>query len=70
MDIKMPVMNGYEATKEIRKLSKEVIIIGQTAYAMFGDREKVIKAGCNEYITKPVDKEELTELINSYFNKE
>jgi signal transduction histidine kinase len=69
MDIKMPVMNGYEATKEIRKLSKEVVIIGQTAYAMFGDREKVIKAGCNEYITKPVDKEELTELINSYFNK-
>jgi CheY-like chemotaxis protein len=69
MDIKMPVMNGYEATKEIRKLSKEVVIIGQTAYAMFGDREKVINAGCNEYISKPVDKEELTELINSYFNK-
>ncbi len=69
MDIKMPEMNGYEATKEIRQLSKEVIIIGQTAYAMQGDREKVIEAGCNDYITKPIDKDELIQLIEKYFNK-
>jgi CheY-like chemotaxis protein len=59
MDIKMPLRNGYEAAKEIRTFNKEVVIIAQTAYAMPEDREKAIEAGCNDYITKPIDKEEL-----------
>ena len=63
MDIKMPVMDGYEATEKIRKLNKDVIIIAQTAYAIEGDREKAIKAGCDDYITKPIDKDELIEMI-------
>jgi CheY-like chemotaxis protein/anti-sigma regulatory factor (Ser/Thr protein kinase) len=54
MDIKMPDMDGYTATKLIREFNKEVIIIAQTAYALLGDREKSIQAGCNDYLAKPV----------------
>ncbi|HCE56415.1 MAG TPA: hypothetical protein DER09_01135 [Prolixibacteraceae bacterium] len=68
MDIQMPDMNGYEATRQIRQFNKNVIIIAQTAYGMSGDREKSIDAGCNDYITKPIKKEELRKLINKYFN--
>lgn len=63
MDIKMPVLNGYEATRQIRELSKNVIIIAQTAFGLAGDREKAIEAGCNNYIAKPIDKDLLIEKI-------
>ena len=53
MDIKMPEMDGHEATKHIREFDKEVIIISQTAYGLSGDREKSIESGCNDYISKP-----------------
>ena len=64
MDIKMPNMSGYTATKLIREFNKDVIIIAQTAYALIGDKEKAISAGCNDYIAKPIDKDELMEMIN------
>ncbi len=67
MDIQMPEMNGYEATRHIRQLNTEVIIIALTAFAMTGDREKAIEAGCNDYISKPIRKEELFALIQKYF---
>lgn len=67
MDIKMPVMDGYMATQEIRKFNKDVKIIAQTAYALSHDKEKAIEAGCNDYIAKPVRIQELKELINKYF---
>jgi CheY-like chemotaxis protein len=60
----MPKMNGYEATREIRKFNKEILIIAQTAYAMNGDKEKAIEVGCNDYITKPINKVLLLEIIN------
>ena len=63
MDIKMPIMNGYDATKEIRKFNKDLLIIAQTAYAMQGDKEKAIEAGCNDYIVKPINKELLLKTI-------
>ena len=67
LDIQMPEMNGYEATRAIRQFNKDVIIIAQTAYALAGDREKAIDAGCNDYIEKPIKKEFLIEMINKYF---
>lgn len=69
MDIQMPVMDGYEATKKIRKFNKDVIIVAQTAYALTGDKEKAITAGCNDYISKPVKKEELMAMLYKYFKK-
>ena len=64
MDVKMPVMGGYEATRRIRIFNKTVKIIVETAYALAGDREKAIAAGCNDYIAKPIKKEELLNMIN------
>jgi PAS domain S-box-containing protein len=66
MDIQMPGMNGYEATRQIRKFNKDVIIIAQTAFALTGDREKAIEAGCNDYISKPINNNLLKELIRKY----
>jgi len=63
MDIKMPIMDGYTATRQIRRNSKNVIIIAQTAYALSNDREEAIEAGCNDYISKPIDKGELLDMI-------
>jgi len=69
MDIQMPQMNGYEATKEIRKFNEKVIILAQTAFALEGDKEKTIEAGCNGYISKPIKKEELSNVLQHYFGK-
>jgi len=66
MDIKMPKMDGLEATRQIRKFNKEVVIIAQSAYALAGDREKALEAGCNDYISKPFGKASLKELIKKY----
>ena len=69
MDIKMPVMGGYEATRQIRQFNKDVIVIAQTAYGLTGDREKAIEAGCNEHLSKPIIKNELLSLMQQYFIK-
>jgi signal transduction histidine kinase/CheY-like chemotaxis protein len=69
IDMQMPQMNGYQATKKIRKFNKNVIILAQTAFALEGDKEKTIEAGCNGYISKPIKKEELSRLIRYYFGK-
>ena len=69
MDISMPGINGYEATRQIRQFNKGVIIIAQTAYGLSGDREKAIESGCNDYISKPINRGELVQLIKKYFNK-
>jgi|GEM_PF-417322 len=70
MDIRMPEMGGYEATRQIRQFNKDVIIIAQTAYGLTGDSAKAIKAGCNDYISKPISKVELLALIRKYFINE
>jgi CheY-like chemotaxis protein len=63
----MPEMGGYEATRQIRGFNNKVVIIAQTAYGLFGDREKAIEAGCNDYISKPIVKMELMAMIQKYF---
>jgi PAS domain S-box-containing protein len=67
MDIKMPYMDGYEATRKIRLFNKKVVIIAQTAFALLGDREKALEAGCNDYISKPVDGKLLIGIIEKNF---
>jgi len=66
MDIKMPIVNGYQATKKIREFNKDVIIIAQSAFAMPEDVKNAYDAGCNEHIAKPVRTENLINLLSSY----
>lgn len=72
MDIGLKDINGIEATKIIRKLSnyKDTPIIAITAFAMIGDREKILESGCNEYISKPFTKEQLFETLRKYIKLE
>lgn len=67
MDIQMPDLNGYEATREIRKFNTEIVIVAQTAYAQSGEREKALDAGCNDYFSKPIEQAMLNATINEYF---
>ena len=69
MDINMSGMDGYETTRQIRKFNKRVIIIAQTANVLISARKKALLAGCNDYISKPINKALLSELINKYFKK-
>jgi CheY-like chemotaxis protein len=69
MDIKLPDINGLDLTRMIKAINSKVIIIAQTAFALTGDREKAIDAGCSDYITKPVNKDELLRLIAVHSSK-
>ena len=68
MDIKMPRMNGFEATQRIKQFRKNLPIIAQTAFAMSEDAERSAQAGCDAYIVKPIKKEDLLMLISSYLD--
>lgn len=63
MDLKMPIMDGFTATKKIKEMNIDTPIIAVTAYVFDSDREKAIEAGCTDYISKPIDKDELIETI-------
>ncbi|MDZ7743927.1 MAG: response regulator [Bacteroidota bacterium] len=66
MDIQMPEMNGYDATREIKKMRKDLPVIGQTAFALSSDREKVLDAGCDDYLVKPILKYRLMEVLDRF----
>lgn len=66
MDIKLPELNGFEATKEIREHCKDLPIIAQTAYAFPEDERKAMEAGCNSFITKPIDEDLLLSIVAKY----
>lgn len=70
MDIQMPEINGLEATRQIRKINRDIIIVAQTAFGMLEDREKAKAAGCNDYISKPLKKEEVQAILTKYFSKD
>ncbi len=70
MDIKMPEMNGFEATKQIKKIRPELPIIAQTAYTSEEDKNKIFACGCSDLITKPLNKEMLLKAINDQLLKE
>jgi len=66
MDVKMPLMNGYDATKLIKKFAPKIPVIIQTAYAMQKEKAKGYEAGCNEYLEKPVKQDRLLSTISKY----
>jgi len=68
MDIKLPLMNGYEATRIIKKINPDITVIAQTAYAMLGDREKALDAGFDDYLIKPIDIGHLQKLVIRHFS--
>ena len=67
MDIQLPEMSGYEATKQIKEFKKDMPIIAVTANAMAEEKKKCIEAGCDDYVTKPIDIDHLLSIINTYF---
>lgn len=66
MDISLPVMDGYEATRQIRTTLAATPIIGLSAHAMSGDAQKAKEAGCTDYLTKPVNEDLLFEKLKEY----
>ncbi len=66
MDIQLPDISGYEVTKQLKKINKDIPVIAQTAYALEGDKEKSLEAGCDDYITKPIKPKKLLSLIDKY----
>ncbi len=69
MDIGLPDISGYEATMSIKSFNSDIKVIAQTAYASHSDREKAFEAGCDDYISKPLNKEALLFLINKHLNQ-
>ena len=70
MDLQLPIMDGYTATREIKKINPQVPVIAQTAHVMSGEREKCIEAGCDDYLAKPIRLKVLIETLSKYLNAE
>jgi PAS domain S-box-containing protein len=69
MDIKMPVMNGLEATRQIKQIRPELPVIAQTAFTSIEERKKAQEAGCDRFITKPINKDELLNLVKELLHR-
>lgn len=65
MDIRLPGQDGYETTKTIKEINKNIRIIAQTAYALEGDNERALKSGCDDYISKPIRPSVLLEKVRA-----
>ncbi|MCK4998012.1 MAG: response regulator [Anaerohalosphaera sp.] len=66
MDVQMPVMNGYEATRALRAANINIPIVALTASVMVEDRKRCIESGCDDYLAKPIDRADLQEMLNKY----
>ncbi len=69
MDMQMPILNGYEATKKIKEIDSKIPIIAQTAFAMSGEKEKILDIGCDDYVSKPINRIELLKKMDYYINR-
>jgi len=69
MDMRLPEMDGYETTRRIKEIRPDIPIIAQTAYAFSEDRNKCLKAGCDEYMTKPIIESELIMMLERFLEK-
>lgn len=72
MDLNLPVMDGWEATRQLKRApeTRGIPIIALTAHATSGDRERAMEAGCDEYVTKPVDMAELLAMIEKTLSRD
>jgi len=68
MDLKMPLLNGYEATKKIKIIRHDLPVVAQTAYAMLDEKEEAINSGCDDYLTKPIKIVRLMEILEKYLS--
>ncbi|PLX23850.1 MAG: response regulator [Salinivirgaceae bacterium] len=69
MDVKMPVMSGLDATRKIKEKLPSIPIIAQTAYAMEDEKQHCLDAGCDDYIAKPIDPNDLFAMLKKYMDK-
>jgi PAS domain S-box-containing protein len=69
MDLKMPIMTGFEATKQIKEFRPNMLIVAQTAYSTKDEKEEAFSAGCDDFISKPISKETLHKVMNKYLIK-
>ncbi len=67
MDIRLPIMDGYEATRRIKEFTK-IPVIAQTAYGSDSDKVKAINAGCDDFVSKPINRERLLQTIQKYID--
>jgi CheY-like chemotaxis protein len=70
MDIKMPVMSGYEATEKTKQICPKVPVIAQTAYSLSGEKKKSIEAGCDGYLSKPISPDMLVNTISRFIDSD
>jgi len=68
MDLKLPGIDGLEATQEIKRIRPFLPVIAQTAFALSGDEQKALKAGCDDYISKPISEKDLTDMIKRFLH--
>ena len=70
MDIQMPVMDGLEATRKLKELpeTRSIPVVALTSWAMKGDEKTILEAGCDDYMTKPINTRHFIELVDQYFN--
>ncbi|MCD4773634.1 MAG: response regulator [Bacteroidales bacterium] len=66
MDIHMPELNGFEATRKIKKINHNIPIVMQTAYILSGEEDKSYEAGCDDFLTKPIQLNKLLSVVNNY----
>lgn len=69
MDLQLPVMDGYTSAKMIREFRNNIIIIAQTAYGLFGDQQKILESGFNDFIIKPIYSQNLIDMLVANLNK-